>query len=155
MPFTMHTDITSEQTELGRLAAAMPGAARSVLRNVGGALVKLEKEHFQQLSRTGSSNGVTWRVMDSDTLAKRKALQRRGLLANADPSQLGVLTGALLRGFRARVVRDAVSLVNVDAAANYFAGRRPLYPNQIPSPWIAVANTIAQRQIDKLTKGLS
>lgn len=153
MPFTMHTDISSEKTALGALEAAMPGAAQSVLRRIGGALVRLEKEHFQQLSRTGSSNGVTWHVMDEDTLAKRKALQRRGLLANADPSQLGVLTGALLRGFRARVLRDTVSLVNVDAAANYFAGRRPLYPSQIPSPWIAVANAIAQRHIEKLMKG--
>ncbi|MBS0206639.1 MAG: hypothetical protein JSS49_27495 [Planctomycetes bacterium] len=122
-----------------------------MLRSIGGMLLARQNEHFGQLSRTGSSNGVTWPAMDPDTLAKRKALQRRGLLANVDPSQLGVLTGRLAGSFRYRVGEDSVRLVNVDPAANYFAGRRPLYPRTIPAPWLASAESIAQRKLDQLS----
>lgn len=155
MPFEFSNDIDRVRTVIDRMIDQYPAAKRRGLNAVGVVVLGLEKQHFQQLSKTGSSNGVMWPHMDADTLARRKALQRMGKLAAADPEQLGVLTGALARGFRYRVKDDRVELRNVDPKANLFNARRPLFPVSVPARWAASSDVILQRSLNRFSKGVS
>jgi hypothetical protein len=149
MPFA------SEIAGVRRIVSELPRTIQGTLTAIGFSLVGHQKQHFTQLSKTGASNGVAWPRLAESTLAKRRALQRRGLLANADPEQIGFLSGRLSKSFRfSSNSVDQVRLTNVDTAAGIFAQRRPLYPSTIPAPWLASAESITQRRIDRLTDSL-
>lgn len=138
--------------EIDRIQAGLPGAKRGALHSIGRDLLARERQHFGQLSKTGSSEGVSWPRMAESTLKKRLALQKRGLLANADPEQIGVLTGHLSKSFR--YVTDnttEVRLINTDKEASAFAARRPIFPPTVPPAWLSSSETIAQKSLDQLS----
>ncbi|HEY4263387.1 MAG TPA: hypothetical protein VGM98_24705, partial [Schlesneria sp.] len=149
--FKFSADFDGLVAEAERLQAQMPIVKRQALTAIGYRLVALEKQHFLQLTETGSSNGVTWPDQSPATLARRKTLQRRGLLANADPEDVGRQSGRLSRSFRFVVKNDSVHLTNTDPKAGYFAGRRPLYPQSMPDDWQAKSEQILQSKLNRIT----
>src|SRR4051812_16354924 len=110
--FKFSADFDGLVAEAERLQAELPAAKRQALTAIGYRLVALEKQHFHQLTETGSSNGVTWPKPSPATIARRKTLQRRGLLANAGPEDVGRTTGALGKAFRFVIKRDSVHVTN-------------------------------------------
>lgn len=150
MPFVVRSTIAAELQSFRRLATESATNRRPVLTQIGFYLLAKEQEHFNRLVTTGSSNGVTWPKPSDATLARRRALAKRGLLANADPEQIGVLSGKLAGGFRFRTTSNQVRISNVTPYAGAFGARRPLYPTSFPGDWLAGCDAIAQRGIDRL-----
>jgi hypothetical protein len=143
--------LQSDVDEVQRIAAGLPQTKRSALVSIGHKLLAREKAHFDQLTRSGSSLGVTWPGPAASTIKRRRSLQRRGLLNNVDPQQIGRLTGSLAAGFRFTVKGDRVSVVNVDPQAGYFAHKRPIFPPTMPDAWVHDSETILQRKLDQLS----
>jgi len=152
MPITFQADFRPQQAQLDNLAKSQPGLRGDILRQIGFVLVIKQKQHFQQLSRTGSSNGVTWRRQSPQTLKKRQRLQRQGRLAAA-PEQQGIESGNTAGGFlfKASVTDNSVKLMSKHSAAGFLKGSgRPPFPNTIPANWIDSAERVTQRRLDRL-----
>lgn len=148
----VRSTLADDVAEVQRISAGLPATKRAALVSIGYRLLANQRQHFGQLVQSGSSLGVTWPKAAASTIARRRALQRRGLLANAEPDEIGVLTGGLARSFRFRLKSDSVSLTNTDPQANYFASKRPIFPRTFPAAWLQDAETITQRKLDQLTR---
>jgi hypothetical protein len=137
MPFVVKSDIHSESQAFRRLATERARDRRALTNQLGYYLLAKQNDHFQQLVKTGSSNGVAWPRLAESTLAKRRALQRRGLLAIADPEQIGIMTGWLASHFRFRSTANRVTITNTASYAGAFAARRPIFPATFPTQWLS------------------
>lgn len=154
MPFSFHFDVEGLAGQVQGIRDGLPPSKQRALTSIGYRLVSLEKQHFHQLTETGSSNGVSWPKPAAATLAHRKTLQRKGLLGNADPEDVGRTTGRLGNSFRFVVKRDRVYLTNTDPKAGYFSAKRPLYPQSMPANWLASSEATVQRNLDQLSKSV-
>lgn len=153
MPLTFHSNFDSDLEQIRRLAAQGPQTRREVLQQIGFVLVVKQKQHFNQLARTGSSNGVTWRRQSPQTLLKRQRLQRRGRLATStSPEQQGIESGNTAGSFFFKVKSDSVRLMagQRTAAGLMLAGGRPVFPTTIPANWLDSAERVAQNRLDRL-----
>lgn len=150
MDVTTHID--QERTALRQLAGRLPSISADALGRMGRYLVGQERKHFLTLARSGSSNGVTWPKDAPITLEQRRRLARQGLLA--DPDQVGIRSGAILRGFRARVntAELAATVFNVAPHANAFNAKRKIFPESFPDAWLDGCERIAQRTLDQEAK---
>lgn len=152
MPFRVDSNIGQIRDAVSGQRERFPALRDKVLQRSGFYLLAQQKAHFDALVKTGTSNGVTWPRPAESTLRKRQALARRGLLANADPENVGVESGRLARGFRFRVRGNRVLLVNITPYAGAFSVRRPIFPPSVPAAWQAGCEAITQQVIDKEVK---
>ena len=151
MPFVSRSDFSSDLSAIQQLPNELVRQQQSALKSIGFSLVAKQRQHFNQLTKTGSSNGVTWPAPAPATIARRRTLQRRGLLPNADPNQSGRVTGELGNSFRFSVRKNSVVVVNTSAHANFFNVKRPLMPTAMPAEWQASSEAIVQRSLDRLS----
>lgn len=151
MPLEVRSTIEREQTALRQLAERLPQVRRSVLTRMGQYLVGRERKHFLDLTKSGSSNGVTWPKDAPITMEQRRRMASQGMLA--DPNQIGVRSGGILNGFRFHVDADATSVTVLNRApyANAFNSKRPIFPPSLPDSWLAGCERIAQATLDKET----
>jgi hypothetical protein len=155
MPFIVKATIDSDVQALANtIAHQMPSVTSAALPQIGYALLALQKQHFDALSNGATSNGVTWPALKPSTLAKRRALQRKGLLATDDPEQIGVLTGRLRKSFAFRVKGSSVRVMSTDPVQGPFGVRRPIFPKSMPPAWEDASERIVQRLIDTFFKPL-
>lgn len=155
MSFTAESNIPALADAVRQIETGLPGAKRAALGSIGFMLLNRQQQHFQQLSRTGSSNGVTWPKLTQQTMARRIAMQKRGIIAVAAPEQIGIVTGLLAKSFRFQIDGgNEVHITNTTLYSRFFAKKRPLYPTAMPSPWIESAESITQRSMDKLTNSV-
>lgn len=152
MPISFHADFDSDREQIQRLAKQSPQTRREVLQQIGFVLVARQRQHFAQLSRTGSSNGVTWKRQSPRTLLKRQRLQRRGRLAAGVSSDQQVIeSGNTAGSFFFSVKTHSVRLMagqRTAAGLLKSSGRQP-FPNVIPANWLDSAERVAQRQLDR------
>jgi hypothetical protein len=152
---TFKADFTSEREQIQRLVAQGPQTRREVLQQIGFVLVVKQKQHYQELSRSGSSNGITWKKQSTATLLKRQRLQRLGrLVSGTSPEQQGIETGNTAGAFKFKVSANSVRLMaGQRSAANLLSGTgRPVFPQTIPANWQDSAERVAQRSLDRLYK---
>ncbi len=155
MPFMAKANFEAEQEAFRRISAEGASGRRAVMNQIGFYLLAKEKEHFQRLSKTGSSNGVTWQKHSEQTRRRRIALALRGKLPNASPEQIGILTGWMASHFRFRSTSNQVRVTNTAPYAGAFAKARPIYPDTFPADWLAGCDSIVQRHFSNVTGGLS
>ena len=152
MPLTFRADITSEREQIQRLVRQAPQTRKEILTQIGFALVSKQRQHFQQLSRTGSANGVTWKRQAPQTLIKRLRLQRQGrLAAGVSPADQGILSGNTAGSFFFSVRPNAVRLMagQRTAAGLLMSTGRPVFPATIPASWADSAERVTQSQLDR------
>lgn len=155
MPFVVRSNIEAEQQFLRAISVERSTHRRSLMNQLGFYLVAKEKQHFQQLAKTRSSNGVTWPPHTESTRRRRYALAKAGKLTSVAPDTIGILTRYLLVSFRFRFTSNQVRITNTAPYAGAFAKTRPIYPQTFPPNWLSGCEGIVQRYLDKLTKGLN
>lgn len=149
MPFEFRSTLDQTVRAMRQTREGFPQRRNRALQSMGFYMLAQERKHFGQLVATGSSNGVTWSKPAEATVRRRRALAKRGLLATADPERIGILSGEMAKGFRFRVTRRSVRLINIVPYSNIFGFHRPIYPRTFPADWLQACDNITQRAIDK------
>lgn len=154
MPFIVHSNIESEFQAFRQIATESQSDRRAMMNQLGFYLLDKEKAHFNQLAKTGSSNGVTWPKHADATAKRRAALARRGRLT-VQPDTIGIMTGFMASRFRFRANSNQVRITNTAPYQGAFSVKRPIYPATFPAEWLSGCDSIVQSHSNKVTGGLS
>ena len=128
-------DTRDNKNFLNKLHAGIESTTPQILDAVGRKLVGLARVYFDNLSRGGSSfSGRKWMELQPSTVAKRKALLKRGKLAST-LMERGVVTGEMRESLAYFVYQTAVKVTYTDPKAKYFNVHRRLIPSRLPNVW--------------------